>query len=112
MQLQRSGDPRHIRCGDGNDILGVFRRGPAKTAQSGGGIVALNGTGRVVGTLQLGNQGLLGGGQLVFGDIAGLAGLQLGQNLLTDHRFLMEIDTGGNGDDALAAVVAGADVIA
>ena len=56
--------------------------------------------------------GFLGGGQFFVRNLAIAAGCQLGEYLLTGHIFLVKIDTGRYGDDALGAMVTGADLVA
>ena len=79
-----------------------------QTADGSGGLVALDGAGRVVNAPQTGKNGFLAGTQFLRRDLSAAAGLQLTQDLRSDHRFFIAVDAGGNRQDTLGAVVAGA----
>ena len=72
----------HILGGGGLHSLHILFRGHGQTADGGGGVVAFNRTGGVVGAFQLRKERLLSGLQLQLGNFAILAGFQLPENLL------------------------------
>ena len=102
----------NILNGNGADLVGLGLRRAVKAVNSGGREEALNGTRGVIHGAQAGKQGFLGGKQFIFRDAAILTQLKLVQDFLPHRLLLLEINAGIDGDNTLAAIVAGTDGIA
>ena len=70
MLLQRLGGLGHLLSGDGADAVDIAGRVQPVSAEYAGGIIAFDGSGRIVNAPQTGDQGLLGGAELFIGDLA------------------------------------------
>ncbi len=82
----------HVRCG-----------GHSHAGEGGGGIVAFDGTGGIVGGTEAGADGGLGGGQLLGGDFTLFAQLQLMEDFCPGGILLVKVDARTHGDDALGS---------
>ena len=77
-----------------------------------GRVIVLHSGRRILDAAQGGEEGLLGGGKFLIGDLAPLAGLQLGKDLPADVVLLVEVNARGYQHNALGGIIAGADGVA
>ena len=112
MQPDRTGGFGHLLCRSAFHSRSIIGKGKAGAAEGGSTVVGFNSAGGIVNGTDGGQDSLLGGVLFLHGEIAVTAGIQLGQDLLPGQFFLIRVDAGGDGEDALGAVIAGADGVA
>ena len=104
VQLHLSGRPGGVSHGDCSDGVPVARPVQGEPAQQTEQGEVLHPSRGVRNGAQAGANGLLSCLQLLLGDLSGLAGSQLPEDLLLGPLVVAGVNTGGHGEDALGSI--------